>query len=272
MQHCKCECEDKYYKCKGKHRNKRCRKTNLTGPQGPTGSQGEPGPTGSQGSPGSTGPTGNQGDSGPPGSSGATGSEGPTGSNGANGSNGSTGPEGAAGTQGATGPQGDCIFVDPSFIIPLQPCPPDQSIAEGFVSKVCLDRCTQITQDDTIITNYVVSGTVLLTFRPGPTLSACTPSCLQIDLSEFLEIPVQNLINLNASGTMIGCAELPFIGEGICMTTNGCVIQDPELDLNNPRINFDFCVVLVGIDSTPLQEEVQVNACFNVCIRAETPN
>jgi hypothetical protein len=74
----------------------------VTGPQGPTGSQGTQGPQGSTGSTGATGPQG------PTGSTGATGPQGPTGSTGATGPQGvgATGPQGPQGLQGATGPQG----------------------------------------------------------------------------------------------------------------------------------------------------------------------
>ncbi|MBI1289462.1 MAG: hypothetical protein GC178_17990 [Flavobacteriales bacterium] len=72
----------------------------VTGPTGPTGSQGIPGPTGTTGA---QGPTGIAGPTGPTGADGQDGATGPTG---ADGQNGVTGPTGSTGLQGPTGPTG----------------------------------------------------------------------------------------------------------------------------------------------------------------------
>lgn len=84
----------------------------ITGPQGPTGSQGTTGgigPQGPIGSQGTTGPQGATGGIGPQGSAGSNGSQGPQGATGATGSTGGTGLQGATGSTGGTGgtgPQG----------------------------------------------------------------------------------------------------------------------------------------------------------------------
>ncbi|MEE8469934.1 MAG: IPT/TIG domain-containing protein [Dehalococcoidia bacterium] len=85
----------------------------MTGPQGPTGPQGEQGPAGATGpagpagAMGSAGPTGATGSAGPTGATGSAGPAGATGSAGSAGAPGPEGPEGAAGPQGEQGPPGE---------------------------------------------------------------------------------------------------------------------------------------------------------------------
>ena len=76
----------------------------IPGPEGPQGSQGEVGAEGSQGSQGNPGPTGATGSQGNPGLQGETGPEGPQGNLGPQGVQ---GPQGNNGPTGATGPQGN---------------------------------------------------------------------------------------------------------------------------------------------------------------------
>lgn len=77
--------------------------TNLQGPEGQQGLQGEPGPQGEQGP---RGFTGEQGPAGPQGLAGSTGPVGPTGPAGA------TGPAGPVGPQGLEGPPGPPANID----------------------------------------------------------------------------------------------------------------------------------------------------------------
>ena len=77
---------------------------NYTGPNGPTGTQGNTGPTGTQGNTGSTGHQGDIGPTGPQGNTGSAGSQGDIGNTGPQGNTGSTGSQGDIGN---TGPQGD---------------------------------------------------------------------------------------------------------------------------------------------------------------------
>ena len=92
----------------------------LTGPTGPTGSQGAAGPTGPTGATGSTGatgptgPTGSTGATGPTGPTGSTGATGPTGPTGSTGATGPTGPTGSTGATGPTGPTGSTGATGPT--------------------------------------------------------------------------------------------------------------------------------------------------------------
>jgi hypothetical protein len=84
--------------------------SDIPGPQGPEGEQGETGPQGEQGEIGETGPQGQDGAvgaTGPQGPQGPQGETGPQGQNGEDGAEGQDGPPGQDGAVGATGEQGE---------------------------------------------------------------------------------------------------------------------------------------------------------------------
>jgi hypothetical protein len=83
----------------------------IPGPQGPAGTQGETGPQGPKGDEGTTSASGAKGAAGPAGPQGATGAAGPAGPQGTTGAAGPAGPQGIAGPAGSSGSGGGSGFV-----------------------------------------------------------------------------------------------------------------------------------------------------------------